>query len=363
MVTSDSTNRMLTRSMLAAMSPPATTPRCRLWKKENRTAPPGLYFGPKQDVKAALRELEEYGFGLQNPTLDIGCAYHDFSQGSLCTRIDPHRFPKVLELIKKSICSMGGCKFYCMRLNIIARHYEGPVPIGTDRLCFHADNFVVEEAVYGCILRQDGIGQSATVLEFREHGSDRHYRMEEFTGHLFLQTGEVRHRWSHGVPGGGQGPIRQSLTWRWLRPSFVKFNEMESQLCKAQQRRWLQKFVGSCCHLGVPQQVVEQFLVRWNPVCSSVQQEKYGRQIPCLSKKEAQAAAIRLPKHVSSRLAELALEGTSGIHDAMEMLDLLESVFSLAMSATRPSKDSTSEGRSAAVKRKQQEDEQDAKDS
>ncbi|CAJ1408356.1 unnamed protein product [Effrenium voratum] len=212
------------------------------------TRPPGLIFGPRQQVAKALRELEAHGFGRSRPVMDMGCAYHDFSQGLLRVSLDLQQFPEVLALIEESMKSMCRPHPGPEGLNVIARHYEGTAE--KDRLAFHADNFVVGPWVFGCILRQEGSPEMA--LHFRELIGEGSFRMKEQPGHLYLQTGEAREFWSHGIPDGGTG-LRQSLTWRWLRPSFLRWCSLE-QGHRKQQALWLQRFVSASRQAKVEQE-------------------------------------------------------------------------------------------------------------
>lgn len=249
-------------------------PRKRLRGKQQSEVscpdrPSGLSFGPLQRVDAALKELETAGFGRKRPVMDLGCAYHDFSKGLLRIQLDLMDFPEVLALIDRSMKSMH-CRHGGLEgLNVIARHYEGPAQ--QERLAFHADNFVVADRVFGCILRQDGNNPNLT-LHFREHQGAGYVRMKEIRGHLYLQKGEARHFWSHGIPAGGEG-VRQSLTWRWLRPSFIRWCQLEDEVHRKQQAKWLLRFSSAGEFLGIDHEVLKQFLTRWLPVCSSLRED------------------------------------------------------------------------------------------
>ncbi|CAJ1435994.1 unnamed protein product [Effrenium voratum] len=180
----------------------ASRKRKRLWGKQTSevsagTRPPGLIFGPRQQVAKALRELEAHGFGRSRPVMDMGCAYHDFSQGLLRVSLDLQQFPEVLALIEESMKSMCRPHPGPEGLNVIARHYEGTAE--KDRLAFHADNFVVGPWVFGCILRQEGSPEMA--LHFRELIGEGSFRMKEQPGHLYLQTGEADGPSTHGDEG------------------------------------------------------------------------------------------------------------------------------------------------------------------
>eukprot|EP00434_Breviolum_minutum_P018990 symbB.v1.2.016743.t1/scaffold1277.1/size127245/7 len=250
--------------------------------------PDGLSFGPLQSVQKALKELEDAGFGRpgkldmksgyhchrchsyrQKTVMDMGCAYHDFSKGLLRIHLNLECFPEVLSLIERSMKSMNSPHLGLPGLNVIARHYEGPSQ--QDRLAFHADNFVVDERVFGCILRQEGQNPNLA-LHFRERDGHGYVRMQEIQGHLYQQTGEARHHWSHGIPAGGEG-LRQSLTWRWLRPSFLRWCELEDELNRKQQMQWLLRFVAGGIFSGIDHEVLEQFLTRWLPVCSPARED------------------------------------------------------------------------------------------
>ncbi|CAK9029659.1 Lon protease 1 (ATP-dependent protease La 1), partial [Durusdinium trenchii] len=203
----------------------------------------------EQDVDAVVKELEAAGFGRERPVMDMGCAYHDFSKGLLRVDLDLQSFPAVLALIEGSMESMS-CRHRGVRgLNVIARHYEGPSE--EDRLSFHADNFIVGEWVFGCILRQEG-DNPLLALHFRERDGPGYVCMKEKPGHLYLQTGEARHHWTHGIPAGGGGA--ESLTWRWLRPSFLRWCELEHSLNRREQVCWLQRFICVGHSAGIDQE-------------------------------------------------------------------------------------------------------------
>ncbi|CAE7592099.1 lon2, partial [Symbiodinium sp. CCMP2456] len=263
--------------------------------------PPGLQYGPRQAVGRAVAELTEVGFGRNRPVMDMGCAYHSFSKGELRVQLDLRDFPEVMKLISSSMSSMTCHHPGIEGLNVIARHYEGPSE--KDRLAFHADNFVVGEWVFGCILRQDSEDDALTLC-FRERDGPREFCMKEEAGHLYRQTAEARHHWSHGIPAGGRGPVRQSLTWRWLRPSFLLWSALEQRCDRWRQGRWLRDFVAACQAAGIEHEVVQQFLQRWLPVCAPAAWE--------VPPPDQRKQGPKLPRTLQQRLERRFAASTSG---------------------------------------------------
>eukprot|EP00439_Symbiodinium_sp_Y106_P050626 s34_g6.t1 len=284
--------------------------RCKQQSKVSAVnLPPGLQYGPRQAVGRAVAELTEVGFGRSRPVMDMGCAYHSFSKGELRVQLDLREFPEVMKLISSSMSSMTCHHPGIEGLNVIARHYEGPSE--KDRLAFHADNFVVGEWVFGCILRQDAEDDALTLC-FRERDGPREFCMKEEAGHLYRQMAEARHHWSHGIPAGGRGPVRQSLTWRWLRPTFLLWSALERRCDRGRQGRWLREFVAACQAAGIEHEVVQQFLQRWLPVCAPAAWEVP----PPHQRKEG----TKLPRTLQQRLERLRLL------TAVDVRKLLESV-------------------------------------
>ncbi|CAE7813875.1 lonp2 [Symbiodinium sp. CCMP2592] len=171
---------------------------------------------------------------------------------------------------------------------------------------------------FGCILRQDAEDDALTLC-FRERDGPREFCMKEEAGHLYRQTAEARHHWSHGIPAGGRGPVRQSLTWRWLRPSFLLWSALERRCERGRQGRWLREFVAACQAAGIEHEVVQQFLQRWLPVCAPAAWEVP----PPHRRKEG----TKLPRILQQRLERRFAASTSGPRAAKALLDALDDVF------------------------------------
>eukprot|EP00913_Durusdinium_trenchii_P033682 g31531.t1 len=226
--------------------------------------PSGLSFGPRQDVDAVVKELEAAGFGRERPVMDMGCAYHDFSKGLLRVDLDLQSFPAVLALIEGSMESMS-CRHRGVRgLNVIARHYEGP----SEEEILHDPLLVMTllRSLDICICRLERL---ATI------GPTAYLRVEEEPRGTFRRV--------------------LSLTWRWLRPSFLRWCELEHSLNRREQVCWLQRFICVGHSAGIDQEVLEQFLTRWMPVCSVLR----GDPLPV---PKTTKTKVRLPELLMQRL-------------------------------------------------------------
>eukprot|EP00747_Dinoflagellata_sp_TGD_P170762 gnl/TRDRNA2_/TRDRNA2_203160_c0_seq1.p1 gnl/TRDRNA2_/TRDRNA2_203160_c0~~gnl/TRDRNA2_/TRDRNA2_203160_c0_seq1.p1 ORF type:complete len:233 (-),score=19.95 gnl/TRDRNA2_/TRDRNA2_203160_c0_seq1:29-727(-) len=80
---------------------------------------------------------------------------------------------------------------------------------------YHVDGEYYEEPVFGCVLQNT----SDRVLQFfrRTASEVKCFSLEEEPGVCFLQEGDARYIWQHGVPKIGLGE-RISVTWRWFKP-------------------------------------------------------------------------------------------------------------------------------------------------
>lgn len=127
------------------------------------------------------------------------------------------KFPNVRDLVLQAMSRLGHQDFPLdeNHLNISCLWYSPGqcIPWHFDR------KHIYKDPVFGCVL----FNQSDSSLEF--HALDRpgkkdgrpvkRYVVPEKVGCCFLQEGEARYDWLHGVPKLSQGE-RLSVTWRWF---------------------------------------------------------------------------------------------------------------------------------------------------
>eukprot|EP00747_Dinoflagellata_sp_TGD_P109297 gnl/TRDRNA2_/TRDRNA2_170634_c0_seq1.p1 gnl/TRDRNA2_/TRDRNA2_170634_c0~~gnl/TRDRNA2_/TRDRNA2_170634_c0_seq1.p1 ORF type:complete len:410 (-),score=84.92 gnl/TRDRNA2_/TRDRNA2_170634_c0_seq1:457-1545(-) len=182
-------------------------------------------------------------------------------------------------------------------LNVIVRRY-GP----GHRLKWHKDSIgMFDDPVYGVVL--NAASSSADLggcLEFK-HGGE-HFALSEFPGAVHLQTGPSRFEWAHGVPVAGSGG-RVTVTWRWFRPSHVRWSLQESARdstnCPGRSSPlpphvrdlWVNSFICSMAAAGVGDNVADGFLLGID--------EQRDSSIPWLfqSKNEVCGPQLSVEKH------------------------------------------------------------------
>merc|ERR1712129_250476 len=93
-------------------------------------------------------------------------------------------------------------------LNVICRRY-----MRGQGLPMHVDRpGLFDEDVYGCVL----LNTSSSRLTFESMNSEERIELNESQGSCFVQRGEARYKWSHGVEPIADGGERISVTWRWI---------------------------------------------------------------------------------------------------------------------------------------------------
>lgn len=174
---------------------------------------------------AALEELRprfsregRHSFG--SSVFELGRSFYDWGwQGGRAAPLDVElrHLPQLERLIQACTAVLGGDGSEDARLNVICQKYEVGQSLG-----YHKDgepdkNNIFEECVYGCILQNT----SDSKLEFFNSLSGEYYPIDEIGLHArcFVQRGEARYDWLHGVAPLSEGE-RVSVTWRWFRSSF-----------------------------------------------------------------------------------------------------------------------------------------------
>eukprot|EP00746_Dinoflagellata_sp_MGD_P036480 gnl/MRDRNA2_/MRDRNA2_187512_c0_seq1.p1 gnl/MRDRNA2_/MRDRNA2_187512_c0~~gnl/MRDRNA2_/MRDRNA2_187512_c0_seq1.p1 ORF type:complete len:398 (+),score=80.18 gnl/MRDRNA2_/MRDRNA2_187512_c0_seq1:164-1195(+) len=129
-------------------------------------------------------------------------------------------------------------------LNIIVRRYNTG-----NKLKWHKDSIgLFDDAIYGVVLCAGGKG-----LCFK-HGF-RRYDVPEQPGVCSLSTEDSRFDWAHGVEAGDGG--RVSVTWRWFRKSYIRWEEGSATLRSC----WICRFLAFASACGIPSTTAEAFLL------------------------------------------------------------------------------------------------------
>lgn len=193
-----------------------------------REPPPGLSISkvPLLPVGHALAEIEPHLFrdewapGLN--VFEIGLSFYKADYKDIegndwnCTTVHGpalSSFPHLQNLIMASTEQLHAKWKGELRLNVICRLYKAgsSIVMHTDK----QDWF--EEDVYGCVLKNT----SDRVLELHEnHGATGNavklYISDEQPGTCYLQRGQARFLWNHGIAPLTSGE-RISVTWRWFQ--------------------------------------------------------------------------------------------------------------------------------------------------
>jgi len=166
-------------------------------------------------IEEALREVRPRLMGASShkssssTKFEIGWSFAEAEQNG--RRAQAHRienFPATQMLIQQSYKELGeGVPSSPEhQLNVIVRRYckgQG-IPMHTDRI------YMFTEPVFGCVL----INTSEQGLTWRQ--GDNIFKLPESPpGVVFVQRGEARYKWQHGVPKLRTGE-RISITWRWF---------------------------------------------------------------------------------------------------------------------------------------------------
>lgn len=182
------------------------------------SAPVGLTLArvSPSTARAALHELKspflKHGTNLEigwrlGPNMDRVVATEDVG--------GVRSFPCVMRLISEAMSAYQDSRDVVPRINITCRRYH----TGSHGLSMHADRpYWYEEDVYGCVLDNS----STSFLEFHSGGSGpgECFILQEPAGACFLQQGEARYQWKHGVPPIARGE-RFSVSWRWFKKELM----------------------------------------------------------------------------------------------------------------------------------------------
>lgn len=198
--------------------------------KENR--PNGLTVEevPEELAAQVLQELmpifnrQRSTKGNSSDMFEVGWSFSAMDNGEGWKVAHPlSDFPRLRELLELATKQLSGPDSDIGEefLNVICRRYgrgQG-IPAHVDR------KEMFEEDVYGCVVENT----SDQALEFKLTGKDGRprdpevvnmYRVAEKPGLCFLQRGDARFKWCHGVQALGRGR-RVSVTWRWMQPSAL----------------------------------------------------------------------------------------------------------------------------------------------
>lgn len=186
-----------------------------------RETPPAGFLANDIDISltaAALAELSPHfqgGATASRLAVEIGWTVDGVKAGrSRREAVEAHKladFPCVVAMTEAAMRSFGrDCKHLARhRLNISCLKYTNG-----HQIKWHQDADYYEEPVFGCILQNT----SDRTLQFfhRTATEVSCFPLEEHPGVCFLQEGEARYVWQHGVPKIGNGE-RISVTWRWFK--------------------------------------------------------------------------------------------------------------------------------------------------
>lgn len=149
---------------------------------------------------------------------EVGWSFQAADHSGLAQPAEPlSQFPNLRALLAKAMRALGaGPDLGEAALNVICRHYSRGqgIPLHVDRReMFHED-------VFGCVLQNS----SDRTLEFRQTSKSgevlQSFQLDERPGVCFLQRGEARFSWSHGLEPSLYGE-RFSVTWRWFTPEWL----------------------------------------------------------------------------------------------------------------------------------------------
>mmetsp|Transcript_104126 Transcript_104126/g.304025 ORF Transcript_104126/g.304025 Transcript_104126/m.304025 type:complete len:321 (-) Transcript_104126:48-1010(-) len=222
----------------------------------HRPLPPGLrltVLPAVTDLEAAAEELGAR-ISARLGVLEAGISYrHALNRRKLQPALSLRVLPHTRAVLADAMAAFGlpSPPASDSRLSLIARHYHSR----QCRLQFHRDSLTLfEEPVFGLVLRGGG---AAPRLVFRPpaqqqsaetapHADD--FELPEQPGLALRLMGPARYEWSHGVPPeraaaaascSGARPRRLSLTWRWLRPSAVRWADASGP----EAELWVSRFM------------------------------------------------------------------------------------------------------------------------
>lgn len=182
---------------------------------------------PVDFAHAVLRELRPHfqpagqGGKTSSDMFEVGWSFHTMERSNLMRVRRPlAQFTQLRNLIAEAMWRLSGrTDLGEDTLNVICRRYTRG-----QGLQKHKDRpQLFEEDVYGCVLHNT----SDRCLSFElldESGAlcaGPHHLEENSPGTCFLQRGEARYEWLHGVETLGFGE-RVSITWRWIQRELAE---------------------------------------------------------------------------------------------------------------------------------------------
>lgn len=177
-------------------------------------APPGLSAVQNSDslTEEALTEVLPHVPSARKRQIDLQLSFQAaISEGYFRIEHELARFPCIERLMEETMKKLGGNRtFNSNSLNVIVRRYCPGQGIG-----WHKDLDLFEEPVFGCVLRTE----ASAGLQFWNEGDNSLYTVPERAGVAFLLTGPARYTFEHGID--NIDGDRISVTWRWVRDSFI----------------------------------------------------------------------------------------------------------------------------------------------
>ena len=149
--------------------------------------------------------------------LELGWTYEGADAADPVRKALPlDRFPQVRELVAQAMRKLSPSTPSCEeRLNVSCLLYSPGHCIP-----WHCDRpYVYTNEVFGCVL----FNNSDSGLQFlTEKGRKlvHRYVLPEESGSCFMQEGDARYHWKHGVPTLNRGE-RLSVTWRWFLDDII----------------------------------------------------------------------------------------------------------------------------------------------